>query len=237
MQAQTRLVVGLASVTAAVLLVVSFRAPMGHWDLLALYLALCMLSACFKVTLPGGEAALSFNIPYIMLAVLWLPLPQALLVGGASALVICTFRVNPPNSPIQIILNVANVVNSTACAWMIFFAVMRFSRQPLPALVLASIGYFLVNSATVSAVLATLDGKTVLKTWRELFLWSLPYYPVGALLAAVAYGAQLKFGMLTSQMVLPLVYLIYCICRGYVGRLGRTPQACSRYGFAPSQNH
>jgi putative nucleotidyltransferase with HDIG domain len=153
-----------------------------------------------------------------MLALVWLPLPAALIVATASALVICTFRVSPPNTPLQILFNLANAVNSTALAWYLYHGAFKFSGQTLPSLVLAATVYFIVNSISVAAVLATLEEKSLFDVWRHFF-WPWPYYPVGALLASLTYYVEIHSGRFTAQMVLPLAYLIYCICRSYAGRL------------------
>ncbi len=198
----------------------------GSWQLFVCYLLLCLISACFKLALPGGQTSLSFNVPYIMLALVWLPLPAALIVAAASALVICTFRVSPPNTPLQILFNLANAVNSTALAWYLYQAAFRFSGQTLPSLVVASTVYFIVNSISVAAVLATLQEKSLFGVWRHFF-WPWPYYPVGALLASLTNYVEIHFGRFTAQMVLPLAYLIYCICRSYAGRLAERAKHAS----------
>ena len=218
MRQRTNLILGLTAVLAVVMAVVSSSQPLGRWQIFIVYLLLGLISACFKVALPGGQIALSFNVPYIMLSLVWLPLPAALIVAVASALVICTFRVSPPNTSLQILFNLANAVNSTGVAWFIYHLVMNTSRQILPSLVVAATAYFVINSISVAAVLASLQQKPLFSVWRHFF-WPWPYYPIGALLAVLTNSVENHFGRFTAQMVLPLVYLIYHICRSYAGRM------------------
>jgi putative nucleotidyltransferase with HDIG domain len=218
MRQRTNLILGLTAVLAVVMAVVSSSQPLGRWQIFIVYLLLGLISACFKVALPGGQIALSFNVPYIMLSLVWLPLPAALIVAVASALVICTFRVSPPNTSLQILFNLANAVNSTGVAWFIYHFVMNMSGQILPSLVVAATAYFVINSISVAAVLASLQEKPLFSVWRNFF-WPWPYYPIGALLAVLTHSVENHFGRFTSQMVLPLVYLIYHICRSYAGRM------------------
>ena len=48
-----------------------------------------------------------------------------------------------------------------------------------------------------------------LALWRRDFLWFLPFYLVGAILAAVAYLIGITFGWITSLLLIPMVYTIY----------------------------
>jgi putative nucleotidyltransferase with HDIG domain len=218
MRQRTGIVIASTASLAILMAVLSIRHSFGSWQLFLCYLLLCLISACFKVALPGGQTSLSFNVPYIMLAMVWLPLPAALIVATASALVICTFRVSPPNTLLQILFNLANAVNSTGVAWFFYQAAMKVSGQTLPSLVLAATVYFVINSISVASVLATLEKKSLFAVWRHFF-WPWPYYPVGALLASLTYYVEIHSGRFTAQMVLPLAYLIYRICRSYAGRL------------------
>ena len=102
-------------------------------------------------------------------------------------------------------------------AWFVYQAVLKISSQTLPSLVVAASAYFVINSISVAAVLASLQDKPFLRL--EAFLLALAYYPVGALLAALTYYVENHFGRFTAQMVLPLTYLMYHICRSYAGRL------------------
>ena len=179
---------------------------------------LSLIGACFKVALPGGEIALSFNVPYILLSIMWLPLPAVLAVAAASALVICTFRVSPRNTLAQILFHLANAINSAFIAWLIYYAAKNASGQSLPSLVLAAMAYFVINTISVAAVLATLRGKPLFGVWRHFF-WAWPYYPAGAMLASLTYYVEVHLGRFTAQLVLPLAYLLYCICKSYSGRL------------------
>lgn len=218
MRQRTNIVIASTTFLAMLLAVRSAVHPFGSWQLFLCYLLLGLISACFKVPMPGGQIALSFNVPYIMLSIVWLPLPAALIVAAASALIICTFRVSPPNTPLQILFNLANAVNSTALAWFLYRAAVKFSHQTLPSLVLAATVYFVMNSVSVAAVLASLEKKSLFAVWRRFF-WPWPYYPVGALLASLTHYVEIHAGRFTAQMVLPLAFLIYCICRSYAGRL------------------
>jgi putative nucleotidyltransferase with HDIG domain len=218
MRPRTDVLVSLTVLLAVVLGMVSPAHLFGPWQIFVCYLCLGLIGACFKVALPGGEIALSFNVPYILLSIMWLPLPAVLIVAAASALVICTFRASPPNTLVQILFHLANAINSAFAAWFIYYAAKNASGQSLPSLVFAAMAYFVVNSISVAAVLARLRGKPLFGVWRHFF-WAWPYYPGGAILALLTYYVEVHLGRFTAQMVLPLAYLLYLICKSYSGRL------------------
>ncbi len=218
MRPRTDLLVSLSVLLAVVLGMVSPSHLFGPWQIFACYLCLGLIGACFKVALPGGEIALSFNVPYILLSIMWLPLPAVLAVAAASALVICTFRVSPRNTLVQILFHLANAINSAFVAWFIYYAAKKASGQSVPSLALAGMAYFVINTISVAAVLATLRGKPLFEVWRH-FLWAWPYYPAGAVLASFTYYVEVHRGRFTAQLVLPLAYILYCVCKRYSGRL------------------
>jgi putative nucleotidyltransferase with HDIG domain len=211
----------LVSLTVSLTVVLGMVSPahlFGPWQIFICYLCLALIGSCFKVALPGGEIALSFNVPYILLSIMWLPLPAVLVVAATSALVICTFRVSPRNTLLQIPFHLANAINSAFVAWFIYYAARKASGQSLPSLVFAAMAYFLINTISAAAVLATLRGKPLLAEWRHFF-WAWPYYPVSAVLALFTYYIEIHLGRFTAQLVLPLAYLLYRICQSYSGRL------------------
>jgi putative nucleotidyltransferase with HDIG domain len=218
MRPRTDVLVSLTVLLAVVLGMVSPAHLFGPWQIFVCYLCLALIGACFKVALPGGELALSFNVPYILLSILWLPLPAVLAVAAASALVISTFRVSPRNKPAQVLFHLANAINSAFIAWFIYYAAKNASGESLPSLVLAAMAYFAINTIPVAAVLATLRGKPLFAEWRHFF-WAWPYYPASAVLALFTYYAEVHLGRFTAQLVLPLAYLLYYICKSYSGRL------------------
>jgi putative nucleotidyltransferase with HDIG domain len=218
MRPRTDVLVSLAVLLTVVLGMMSPTHLFGPWQIFVCYLCLSLIGACFKVALPGGEIAVSFNVPYILLSIIWLPLPAVLVVAAASAMVICTFRVSPRNTLPQILFHLANAVNSGFVAWFIYYAAKNASGQALPSLVVAAMAYFVVNTISAAAVLATLRNKPLFGMWRHFF-WAWPYYPLSAVLALFTYYVEVHLGRFTAQMVLPVAYLLYCIYKNYSGRL------------------
>ena len=63
MRQRTNLILGLTAVLAVVMAVVSSSQPLGRWQIFILYLLLGLISACFKVALPGGQSRFPSTCP------------------------------------------------------------------------------------------------------------------------------------------------------------------------------
>jgi len=75
---------------------------------------------------------------------------------------------------------------------------------------------FVLNTGLVSLVLSLMQKKPLQKLWTHCYLWTFPYYLVGAALAAVVSISSRFVGWKPSLMVLPLMYLVYSYYRLYV---------------------
>ena len=87
---------------------------------------------------------------------------------------------------VQISFNVANAIIATSLAFGAYVGLHRMHVAAAPALAVASVVYFLWNTGAVAAVIASSKGESAYKLWRAEFPWYLPFYMVGAVLAALA---------------------------------------------------
>ncbi len=79
--------------------------------------------------------------------------------------------------------------------------------------------YFLSNTGMVSLVLALIEKQSVAKVWRQCYLWSFPYYLIGAGIAGAVTLSSRTVGWQTSALlILPLMYLVYSYYRLYLSR-------------------
>jgi len=84
---------------------------------------------------------------------------------------------------------------------------------------LASVTYFILNTMAMSLVISLTEKKRTLQVWRECYVWSFPYYLVGAAIAAALGQLNSRFGWQSSVVALPAVYAIYRSYRLYLGKL------------------
>ena len=194
--------------------VASLYSTSGHsnreWLHFFVYLVAILLSSGMKVALPKTEGTMSVNFPFILLGILQLSPLQAVILAVSSVVAQCRFRVIKPFTLIQILFNVANVTTATVLACHTYVGCLRLVRgEVAPALAVAATVYFVANSAPVTLIIAWESGSSPIAKWRQEFLWYLPFYVVGAMLAAAANQIGLMFGWLTSLLLIPMVYTVY----------------------------
>jgi putative nucleotidyltransferase with HDIG domain len=180
-----------------------------HWIYFFVYLGMMLLSSGMKVAMPKSEGTMSVNFPFIFLGILQLSPQQAILLAVCSVIAQCRFRVVQSFSIVQILFNVANVTVATVLAWWTFAGVNRIHPEGAPVLALAATVYFLANTVPLALVLGWVSDSSPFKLWRQEFLWYLPFYLVGAILAVLANFIGIRFGWLTSLLLIPMVYTVY----------------------------
>ena len=89
----------------------------------------------------------------------------------------------------------------------------------LPVLLaLAACFYFLTNTVLVATVLSLVETKPLTRVWQQCYIWSFPYYLVGAGIAGmVSYSGQ-YVGWRTALLIVPIMYLTYLHYRLYIER-------------------
>ena len=198
----------------------------AHWHSsdpvrFAAYLIAALLASSLKVSLPGIEGTLSVNFLFTLLGVLELSLPETLTIGLASTL--AQFYWRPTRRPklVQLVFNLSQVTVSSAAAYGAYklVAITVLHGPGHVALLTAAITHFACNTAAMSAIIGLTENKPVPKVWRESYLWSFPYYMVGAATAGLIHFLNAHIGWQSSLLVLPPIYLMYRSYRLYLGKL------------------
>jgi diguanylate cyclase (GGDEF)-like protein/putative nucleotidyltransferase with HDIG domain len=209
MPLRAKLLVSLMLLWAVFDSVCAAQAPSNSWVKFAVLLVVVLLSSGLKVALPRGDGTMSLNFPFILLAVVQLSPLQAILIAALSAAAQCRIRVAKLFSVVQIIFNIANAMCATAAALLTYITLSRFHVALAPALGLGAVAYFLSSTIPVALVIAWCNGEPAAVLWKAEFPWFLPFYVVGAFLAALAHMLSKRFGWATSLMLVPVVYTLY----------------------------
>jgi putative nucleotidyltransferase with HDIG domain len=184
------------------------------------YLTAALLVSSLKVTLPGVEGTLSVNFLFTLLGVLELSLPETLSLALASTLAQFYWKARRPK-PVQLVFNLSQVAVSSAAAYGAYqFMVLRVLHGPGHlALLAAAITHFACNTGAMSTIIGLTEDKPVQKVWNDSYLWSFPYYMVGAATAGLIHFLNAHIGWQSSLLVLPPIYLMYRSYRLYLGKL------------------
>ncbi len=198
----------------------------AHWQLsdplrFACYLALALLASGLKVVLPGIDGTMSVNFLFILISIRELSFPETLMIGCGSSLVQCLWNLKRGRNPLKVIFNVFSMMApAVALSYFVYhrLAPVLHNRVPL-LLIAAACAYFLSNTIPVAIVISLTEGKPFRKVWTECYLWSFPYYLVGAAIAGLVSAVNHYVGWEMSWLVLPIMYWIYRSYRLYLGRL------------------
>jgi diguanylate cyclase (GGDEF)-like protein/putative nucleotidyltransferase with HDIG domain len=193
--------------------------------LFASLLVLSVTTSVLKINLPLPNSRSTMSVSYAVdfAALLMLGTPLAMVMGAASALCQCHFRIREPNPPHRTLFSMASLVITIAAAGFVYELLGgrpgEFERwNGLTAVTAAAGMYFLVNTLLVATAIGLSTETSLRKVWNENFLWSGPGYFVGAAVATAVPILQ----QYSSQLLLPLAVLpMYLTYRGYKVYLGR----------------
>jgi diguanylate cyclase (GGDEF)-like protein/putative nucleotidyltransferase with HDIG domain len=197
-----------------------------HWQSehslrFACFLGVALAASVFKVRLPGIQATMSANFLFILVGILDLSYSETLLMGCLGGLVQSLWQSKPRPQLVQILFNFANLSISISAANLVFHShtAERIGLQWPLLLAAASTTYFVMNTMSVSGVIAMTEHRNPVTVWKECYLWSFPYYLLGALIAGCVSVINRYLGWQVAILVLPIVYWIYRSYRTYLDRL------------------
>jgi diguanylate cyclase (GGDEF)-like protein/putative nucleotidyltransferase with HDIG domain len=183
------------------------------------YLGVAVLASRLRVTLPGITGTLSVNFLFILVGIAELSYSEALTLGAVSMLA-QTLYPSRPNA-IQLTFNVCAGSLATALAYVVYhnqLANELIASRPL-ILCLAASTYFITNAGCIGAVISFSEGKPLHRILADCYLWSFPYYLVGAGIAGAIGWFNHEFNWETSLLFVPAMYIIYRSYRLYLGKL------------------
>ncbi len=194
------------------------------------YCLLALIASSFKVRLPGITGTMSVNFLFILLGVVELSFSETVLMGSACIVLQTVWRARKRPRLIQAAFNVTSIAIATALAYLVFHALEATSTDTaLPLLLGASASvYFITNTGMVTAIVSMTEGSPMMRTWKECYFWSFPYYILGAGLVGAMSAMQRSVGWQTTLFLVPLLYWIYRSYRGYLDRLEAEKQHASQ---------
>jgi diguanylate cyclase (GGDEF)-like protein/putative nucleotidyltransferase with HDIG domain len=185
------------------------------------YLSVVLLASTLKVTLPGIDGTLSVNFIFFFLGMLEMSLTETLAMGLVAVFVQSYWHTSRRLKPIQVIFNISQLTVATTTAyWTFKWLIEHALRDQMPlALACAAIVYFFFNTGAMATVISLSERKPVLQVWIDSYLWSFPYYLIGAAIAGFVSYLNRAIGWQTALLTLPVIYVVYRSYRLYVGKL------------------
>lgn len=185
------------------------------------YCVLALVPAALKVKLPGITGTLTVSYVFVLIGLADMSLPECLIAGALAALVQCIVHATKRPRPIQVLFNVANVsLAIVACGAVFSWRYLHVSGIGLlMRLTFAAITYFLLNTLAVAAIIALTESKPLFRIWRECYLWTFPFFLVGAGFAWGFHYMAGAFGWQVALLALPGIYILYGAYHYYLSRL------------------
>ncbi|MGO8793463.1 MAG: HD domain-containing phosphohydrolase [Candidatus Sulfotelmatobacter sp.] len=221
-QIGTRVYIAGMALSALVCLVFAFL----HWQStdptrFVFYLAAAVVASSLKITLPGIEGTMSMNFLLTLLCIMQLGLPETLLIGLVKTAAQFYWKPARQLKLVQLLFNFSQV---TVCSALTYAAYKLFSlhvfHSAIPlALLVAAVTHFAFNTAAMSIIIGLTENKGVVKVWTDIYLWTFPYYLVGAAIAGLVNLLNGHIGWQASLLLLPPIYLLYRSYRLYLSRL------------------
>jgi signal transduction histidine kinase len=183
-------------------------------------LSLALLTSALKVTLPGVKGTISVAFFFVLFSITQFTLSETVLLGAGASLVQSLWRPKKRVRTIEVLFNVSSIAIAVTVARLIYYPpVLQSFVIPSLRLIVAAGTYFILNTLSIAVVISLTTAQGVSQVWQESYLWSFPYYLVGAsIIAPLQYLVQ-RFGVQIPIVGAPLIYGIYKSFQVYVGRL------------------
>jgi hypothetical protein len=196
------------------------------------FLLVACLAARLKVKLPGLTGTMSVNLPFILLAAAEMSLAEAVVVGCVSTLVQCLPRGKQKFNPIQVAFSCSTIMLAVTATKWIFVSPAVVATIPSVhlRLVVAAVGYSLVNTVPIAIVIALTEAVSGLHTWLEMLQLSFPYLVASAGIAGMALLIapevvwQVPLAMLPVMAGIFLSYRRYFAATSAIREMGRALQ-------------
>ena len=168
-------------------------------------LALSLLTARLKVTLPGLTGSMCVNLPFLLIAASQLSLLEALLVALPSCAFQCLPKGGGKPNPVQMIFNISVMGVAVALASLIgpHFAV------------LGAAGFFLAQTVLVASIIGFTEGGAIHRIWCSIANYSFPFYVLSAGITSIAISSITQFAWQVPLLGLPVLYAIYRSYKSY----------------------
>lgn len=180
-------------------------------------LVVALLSARLKLKLPGLTGNMSVNLPFILLGLIGLGLLQALVIACASTLVQSVKKPAEQIQWVQVLFNICNMALSVQLARIAVAQMQTSVRSAAVNTAVAGVALFLANTVPVAVVIALTEGGNVVHRWSGIFLWSFPYYVLGAGVTSIVNSLNQPHDWQVPLVMLPLMFGVYHCYRAYFG--------------------
>jgi len=176
----------------------------------AIYLTMAILASAFQARPAGLGIAFSLNLPFILLSMVELSLPETLMIGCAAVLTQCVLDPETRRRPSQVVLLVVVLATIVATSDFAYHSILPSTLQSANVRLLLASGAFFVANTLPAAIALRFSKKDRLgKIWKESYFWSFPYYLIAAATAGMVHAAENAASRDVAILGIPVLYVAY----------------------------
>ena len=197
----------------------------SHWETadpvrFIVYFLLAVIASTLKVRLPGLTGTMSMNFLFILIGVSQLSFSETLALGAVATVTQCVWKSKARPSIPQVLFNIAALTMAITSAHFIYHLprIQQVNGTMPVLLALAACFFFMTNTVLVATVLSLTEAKPFTRIWQQCYIWSFPYYLVGAGIAGLVNVSGRFVGWKTALLIVPIMYLVYLHYRLFIER-------------------
>src|SRR5438477_9716318 len=185
------------------------------------YFLISIIASRLKVNLPEITGTISVNFLFILIGIVELNFSETLVMGCAAIIVQCFISRDHWPRTEQVLFNVCSASFAIWAAYFVYHGPLRARMHDNLSLLLmlSACTYFLLNTLPVAAIISLTEKKSLRKVWTDCYVWSFPYYLVGAAIAGLVSWMNQKTSWQTTLLALPAMWVTYRSYRLYLGKL------------------
>jgi serine phosphatase RsbU (regulator of sigma subunit) len=202
----------LSVLTAGALLIAWNQHVVRRPGELLLFGLLAAAAGSQKVWVPeGARSRVSIGYVFVMLALLFLGVPEAMLIAAASGLTSSLLNVTAQPRLRESVFNIsAQVLSAGLAGWTLLALGHHPGRTVTPAAIFpifaAAVVYFLTNAVLAAGIVTLTDQRPLWKSWRRALAWTVSGALAGSSLATLMALAYRLPDRTLFYLSLPLAY-------------------------------
>ncbi len=186
------------------------------------FAATTLLTSAMKVSLPGIKGTISVAYIFVLLSITRFSMSETIVLAVAACLTQCLWKPKKRINIIETSFSAASVAGAVFLSYFLHHALggaRPTQTASILLLFLATAVYFLLTTLSIAAAIGLTAGTSISRVWTEGYLWSFPYYLLGASIIALVEFFAPRVGVQLPLVGVPVIYGIYRSFRMYVGHL------------------
>ncbi len=186
------------------------------------FVLVTLFTSVLKVSLPGITGTISLAYIFVLLSITRFSMSETILLAVASCVAQCLWRPRKRVKIVEVAFSAASMAGTVYLSYWVYYAfgdVKLNQTRLILLLFLATTVYFLLSTYSIATAIGLTAGSRIVAVWKEGYLWSFPYYLVGASVIALVQMFVTRIGIQLPLVAVPILYGIYRSFRLYVRHL------------------